>query len=257
MPAAARQVPRCLRATQTEAWIARLRASGNGLTPTAEARVVRLRRLFLQLPQKERTALIPALLALVGADIHSLTQAKELWHTLSAVRRARAITHYLERSSGPERFQVLKLSLLALRAPELLQLLHFVTAQAHKWKLSEGGLLQSFLQSQPERLAALGEAQLIAALMELLPAATAARAPTLERRRSRGAANEASARTAHIAESAAGGSAATGAASAATTRCSVCACCSAAEVAPSKSVISWRRVAKCCGERLTLMRRGT
>ena len=38
------------------------------------------------------------------------SQAKELWHTLSPVRRARAITHYLEKSSPPERFQVLALS---------------------------------------------------------------------------------------------------------------------------------------------------
>ena len=133
-------------------------------------RALAARDTFLLLSESEREVLIPSLLAVQSGTIEALTQAGDLWSSLAPLGRARAIVDHLAQASPSERTQIVRLCVQSCSATELLGLLGFISEGASKhWGLARNELVQTFLQEQPQRIAALAEDKLLDGIVETLP----------------------------------------------------------------------------------------
>ena len=127
--------------------------------------------------------MLPLVLALMNASgtydehILYLQQARELWGSLTPHERSRAIERHVRAAASGERTHTARLVMLALRRDELLDHLRFVRDSCASWQISEAELVQTLLALQPRRLAGMGEAELLNALVDLLPPDQAAPGP--------------------------------------------------------------------------------
>eukprot|EP00308_Calcidiscus_leptoporus_P000682 CAMPEP_0119400546 /NCGR_PEP_ID=MMETSP1334-20130426/141924_1 /TAXON_ID=127549 /ORGANISM="Calcidiscus leptoporus, Strain RCC1130" /LENGTH=545 /DNA_ID=CAMNT_0007424457 /DNA_START=1 /DNA_END=1638 /DNA_ORIENTATION=+ len=141
--------------------------------------IISVRVKVLGFSKAAKLVLLPELLALHGRPIERLGQARTLWDLFSVTERVRAIASHLKRSGREERLQATRLGVCCLEGDELIELIKHIMSQSQIWGFTEEQLMQRFLEAQPTRLTMHGEQQLIASLIELLPASTAAR--TMER----------------------------------------------------------------------------
>ena len=156
--------------------------AANGITePKAVEKLLYLRGQLIMLSTAEARAMLPMVLAMMedsgslAQHMAYLTQARELWAAQSPHERAEAIEGHVRRANAPERQHTARLVMGALTRDELLQQLNHVRDRCDAWELSEGELVQHFLSLQPQRLKGMGEAELLYALIELLPSESAAR----------------------------------------------------------------------------------
>lgn len=131
---------------------------------------------FMLLNERERIALLPALLALQNGPIETLHQAGDLWADLPPLQRATAIMGHCARCAAHERQQVVRLCVQTCTGDELLELLRFVSdGAATYWSLNQPELVQAFLEAQPERVARLAEDKLLDGIVDSLPTDAVAR----------------------------------------------------------------------------------
>ena len=127
--------------------------------------------------------MLPLVLVLMNASgtydehILYLQQARELWSALTPHERSRSIERHVRAAASGERTHTARLVMLALRRDELLDQLRSVRDSCASWQISEAELVQTLLALQPRRLAGMGEAELLNALVELLPPDQAAPRP--------------------------------------------------------------------------------
>ena len=173
---AVRQIQHAERRRSRNATRRQLLRDGRGLSEASVQRALAARDTFLLLSESEREVLIPSLLAVQSGTIEALTQAGDLWSSLAPLGRARAIVDHLAQASPSERTQIVRLCVQSCSATELLGLLGFISEGASKhWGLARNELVQTFLQEQPQRIAALAEDKLLDGIVETLPADAVAR----------------------------------------------------------------------------------
>jgi len=102
-------------------------------------------------------------------------QARELWSSLSPHERSRSIENHVRVAASAERSHTARLVMLSLKRDEVFEHLRFVRDSCASWAISEAELVQTLLALQPRRLAGMGEAELLYALVDLLPPDQAAR----------------------------------------------------------------------------------